>query len=72
MVYAGKRVSRRKLDRLELNEYQAGLLSRGVQHRMDETEVYNSIVETSIGYAGAVGITAFDEIACLTDQVRKE
>ena len=72
MVYAGKRVSRRKLDCLQLNEYQAGLLSQGVQHRMDETEVYNAIIDTSIGYTGAIGVVAFDEIACLTDQVRKE
>ncbi len=69
LISAGKRVSRKKLDRLELTNYQAGLLSRGVQVTMDRREPYNRVVEACVGYAGAVGVTAFDELATVNEKV---
>ena len=63
LITAGKRVSRRKLERLQLEKYQAGFLSRGVQPFMDQREQWNGVVETAIGYAGAVGVMVMDEIA---------
>jgi hypothetical protein len=69
MIGATKRVSRKKLDSLQLTDYQAGLLSRGVQFQMDRMEPYNMVVEASLGYAGSVGVAAFDEIAGLNERV---
>ena len=50
------------LDRLQLTSYQAGLLSRGVQSRMDPREPFNRVLDTAIGVAGAVGVAAFDDM----------
>ena len=69
MISATKRVSRKKLDSLQLTDYQAGLLSRGVQYSMDRMEPYNMVVEASVGYAGSVGVAAFDEIASVNEKV---
>src|ERR1700689_4918817 len=69
MIGATKRVSRKKLDSLQLTDYQAGLLSRGVQYLMDRMEPYNMVVEASVGYAGSVGVAAFDEIASVNEKV---
>ena len=55
LVNAGRRVSHRMLDHLQLTTYQAGLLSRGVQSRMDPREPFNQVLDTAIGFAGAVG-----------------
>src|SRR6202789_1879583 len=61
LMLVHKRVACRKLERLQLEGYQAGLLSRGVQVRMDRDEPYNGVLESALGYAGAVGIMAMDE-----------
>src|SRR5258705_12324432 len=41
---AHRRVARRKLERLQLTLYQAGLLSRGVQVGMERREPYNAVL----------------------------
>ena len=69
LVNAGRRVSRRMLDRLQLTSYQAGLLSRGVQSRMDSREPFNRVLDTTIGFAGAVGVAAFDDMAHVNERV---
>ena len=69
LVNAGRRVSRRMLDRLQLTSYQAGLLSRGVQSRMDPREPFNWVLDTAIGFAGAVGVAAFDDMAHVNERV---
>ena len=69
LVNAGRRVSRRMLDRLQLTSYQAGLLSRGVQSRMDSREPFNRVLDTAIGFAGAVGVAAFDDMAHVNERV---
>src|ERR1700759_766244 len=62
LVMVGKRVARKKLARMTLSAYQRGLFSRGVQVAMDSEEHYNGVLDTAIGYAGAVGITVMDEV----------
>ena len=57
------------LDRLQLTNYQAGLLSRGVQLRMDPTERFDRVLDTTIGYAGAVGVAVFDDMAHVNERV---
>ena len=69
MVNAGRRVSRRMLDHLQLTDYQAGLLSRGVQSRMNQTKRFNRVLDTAIGYAGAVGVAVFDDMAHVNERV---
>ena len=69
MISAGRRVSRRLLDRLQLTNYQAGLLSRGVQSRIDPTERFDRVLDTAIGYTGAVGVACFDDMAHINERV---
>ena len=69
MINAGRRISRRMLDCLQLTNYQAGLLSRGVQSRMDQTERFDCVLDTTIGYAGAVGVAVFDDMAHVNERV---
>src|SRR6202789_4484379 len=71
LMLVHKRVARRKLERLRLEGYQAGLLSRGVQVRMDRDEPYNGVLESALGYAGAVGVMAMDEVALVNERVDK-
>src|SRR5579864_9287288 len=46
-----RRVARRKLERLHLDPFQAGLFSRGVQPQFDHREPSSDILEAAIGYA---------------------
>src|SRR6201995_2238190 len=69
LVMVGKRVARKKLARMTLSAYQRGLFSRGVQLAMDPEESYNGVLDTAIGYAGAVGITVMDELESTTKKV---
>ena len=57
------------LDCLQLTNYQAGLLSRGVQSRMDQTKRFDRVLDTAIGYAGAVGVVVFDDMAHVNERV---
>ena len=47
---AHRRVARRKLERLQLSPFQAGLFSRGSQIGLDRQEPYHEVLEASIGY----------------------
>ena len=69
MVLASKRVSHYKLEALSLDEYPAGLLSRGVQRTMECQEPYNGVLETAMGYSRSVGVACFDEIASLYERI---
>ena len=69
MVNARRRVSQRMLDRLQLTNYQAGLLSRGVQSRVDQTKRFDRALDTTIGYTGAVGVAVFDDMAHVNERV---
>lgn len=57
------------LDRLQLTNYQAGLLSRGVQLRMDQTERFDCVLDTVIGYAEVVGVMVMDDMAHVNERV---
>ena len=46
-IIAHKRVTRHKLERLELTLFQSSLLSRGVQQRMDDREPKGIVVLSS-------------------------
>jgi hypothetical protein len=69
LVNTGRCVSRRMLDQLQLTQYQAGLLSRGIQSRMDPREPFNGVLDTAIGFAGAIGVAAFDDMAHVNERV---
>ena len=69
LMNARRRVSRRMLDCLQLTSYQAGLLSRGVQSRMDPREPFNRVLDTAIGFAGAVGVATFNDMAHVNERV---
>ena len=71
LIIAHKRVARRKLELVAMDPYQVGLLSRGVQPRMDSDESYNVVLESAIGYAGAVGVMVMDEVARVNERVDK-
>lgn len=43
MINVGKHIAHKTLDRLELTNYQSGLLSRGVQPYMDRREPYDRV-----------------------------
>src|SRR5258705_13285270 len=66
---AHRRVARRKLECLQLSSYQAGLLSRGVQVRMERREPYNTVLEAAMGYAGACSVAAMDDMALVNEKV---
>src|SRR5258705_2497255 len=63
------RVARRKLERLQLSSYQAGLLSRGVRVGMERRELYNAVLEAAMGYAGACSVVAMDDLALVNEKV---
>src|ERR1700743_4004930 len=69
LVMVGKRVARKKLARMTLSAHERGLFSRGVQLAMDPEESYNGVLDTAIGYAGAVGVTIMDELEHTTQKV---
>src|SRR5258705_1587107 len=64
-----QQVARRKLERLELSSYQAGLLSRGIQVGMERREPYNAVLEAAMGYAGACSVAAMDDVALVNEKV---
>ena len=64
-------VSRKKLEKLQLTPFAVGLLSQGVQSSMDRQEPYNEVLEASIGYAGAIGVTCMDEIATVCERTNE-
>ena len=44
-------------------------LSRRVQSRMDPREPFNQVLDTMIGFTGAVGVAAFDDMAHVNERV---
>jgi hypothetical protein len=70
-IEANKRVARRRLECLALPENQTELLGRGVQSSFDREERPDVIMEAAIGYAGAVGVSCMEEVACLNEKFRE-
>src|SRR5258705_6122941 len=68
---AHRRVSRHKLEHLQLTPYQAGLLSRGVQVEMERREPYNAGLEAAMGYTGLCSMAVMDDVALVNEKVDK-
>ena len=74
-VYTHARIARRRLQTLELTEAERQLYHRGVREcdeegvpECDEEGVPES-VRTCMAYAGAIGVNAAEEAACLNNRV---
>jgi len=69
---AHRRINRHALRSLSLSPYHKALLNRGLQHRLDEGEGNhgtNKLVETTMGYAAAIGAQAAVERADMAGEV---
>ncbi|KAF9789135.1 hypothetical protein BJ322DRAFT_1105014 [Thelephora terrestris] len=73
-VQASRRVSRRKLARIETNPYASELLSRGVDVTHEPMETFGSILDTSVTHTNNVGTMLMDELAYAQTRIdtRKE
>ncbi|KAF9783469.1 hypothetical protein BJ322DRAFT_1022127 [Thelephora terrestris] len=73
-IQASRRVSWRKLVRIETNPYVEELLTRGVEFVTETNETYNSILEASVIHTSNVGTMLMDELAYVQARVdsRKE
>ena len=52
-----------------MTPYQGSLFSRGVQPHWEQRELYNTVLEASIGYAASCGVVVMDEVADLNERV---
>ncbi|KAF9789524.1 hypothetical protein BJ322DRAFT_1177786 [Thelephora terrestris] len=68
-IQASRRVSRRKLARIETNPYATELLNRGVKFVTETNETFNSVLEASVIHTGNVGSMLMDEIAHVNERV---
>ncbi|KAF9780598.1 hypothetical protein BJ322DRAFT_1023836 [Thelephora terrestris] len=68
-IQASRRVSRRKLVRIETNPYATELLNRGVEFVTETNETFNSVLEASVIHTGNVGSMLMDEIAHVNERV---
>ncbi|KAF9777625.1 hypothetical protein BJ322DRAFT_1025639 [Thelephora terrestris] len=62
-IQASRRVSQRKLARIETNPYAEGLLSRGVKFVNKPMESFGSIFKASVTHTSNVGMMLMDEMA---------
>ncbi|KAF9779734.1 hypothetical protein BJ322DRAFT_1113032 [Thelephora terrestris] len=68
-LQAARRVSRRKLARIETNPYANELLNRGVEFMTESNETFNSVLEASVLHTGNVGSMLMDEVAHVNERV---
>ncbi|KAF9784534.1 hypothetical protein BJ322DRAFT_1021270 [Thelephora terrestris] len=68
-IQASRRVSRRKLARIETNPYATELLNRGVEFVTETNETFNSVLEASVIHTGNVGSMLMDEVAHVNERV---
>ncbi|KAF9780496.1 hypothetical protein BJ322DRAFT_1023762 [Thelephora terrestris] len=68
-IQASRRVSRRKLARIETNPYATELLNRGVEFVTETNETFNSVLEASVIHTGNVGSMLMDEITHVNERV---
>ncbi|KAF9789379.1 hypothetical protein BJ322DRAFT_1177386 [Thelephora terrestris] len=68
-IQASRRVSQRKLARIETNPYATKLLNRGVEFVTETNETFNSVLEASVIRTGNVGSMLMDEIAHVNERV---
>ncbi|KAF9778017.1 hypothetical protein BJ322DRAFT_1114555 [Thelephora terrestris] len=68
-LQAARRVSRRKLARIETNPYANELLNRGVEFVTEANETFNSVLEASVLHTGNVGSMLMDEVAHVNERI---
>ncbi|KAF9780408.1 hypothetical protein BJ322DRAFT_1023691 [Thelephora terrestris] len=68
-LQAARRVSRRKLARIETNPYASELLNRGVEFMTESNETFNSVLEASVLHTGNVGSMLMDEVAHVNERI---
>ncbi|KAF9789181.1 hypothetical protein BJ322DRAFT_1105049 [Thelephora terrestris] len=68
-LQAARRVSRRKLARIETNPYANELLNRGVEFVTESNETFNSVLEASVLHTGNVGSMLMDEVAHVNERI---
>ncbi|KAF9789428.1 hypothetical protein BJ322DRAFT_1018086 [Thelephora terrestris] len=68
-LQAARRVSRRKLARIETNPYANELLNRGVEFVTEANETFNSVLEASVLHMGNVGSMLMDEVAHVNEHI---
>ncbi|KAF9777218.1 hypothetical protein BJ322DRAFT_1025881 [Thelephora terrestris] len=68
-LQAARRVSRRKLARIETNLYANELLNRGVEFVTESNETFNSVLEASVLHTGNVGSMLMDEVAHVNERI---
>ncbi|KAF9780951.1 hypothetical protein BJ322DRAFT_1163858 [Thelephora terrestris] len=68
-LQAARRVSRRKLARIETNPYASELLNRGVEFMTETNETFNSVLEASVLHTGNVGSMLMDEVAHVNERI---
>ena len=52
-----------------MTPHQGSLLSWGVQPHWEQWELYNVVLETSVGYPASCGVVVMDEVASLNERV---
>jgi hypothetical protein len=63
-MLSSKRVSRRKLERIDLDTYQKELLGQGLSLKWEEgCSDEGGILESAVGYSASVGAMMMDEMA---------
>ena len=70
-LVVNRHVARRHLDHLAITPYQSGLLHRGAQHFMDTRELFNAVLQASLGYTASVGVACFNELASVFEQTEE-
>ncbi|KAF9789848.1 hypothetical protein BJ322DRAFT_1018427 [Thelephora terrestris] len=68
-LQAARRVSRRKLARIETNPYANELLNRGVEFVTEANETFNSVLEANVLHTGNVGSMLMDEVAHVNERI---
>ena len=66
-----RRVAHCRLDHLSLSGNTQELLSRGVQVSLERRELYDPILEASIGYTSAAAVAVMDEVAFVNERQDK-
>ena len=67
-----RQVTRQRLEHLQLTSYQGSLFSWGVQPHWEQWELYNMVLEASLGYAALCSVVVMDEVAEVNERVDVE
>jgi hypothetical protein len=63
-MLSSKRVSRRKMEKMDLGTYQKELLGRGLSMQWEDgCPEEGGILESAVGYSASIGTMVMDEVA---------